>query len=103
MIELHAFGDASRKGVAAAVYAVVVQEAGVNEGQIASKGEISKDEINDHPTSSVGVWPLCNKTPDKRECGFRRISHNCEALLARQHCHTTLDKMPRTIQAICEQ
>ena len=28
-IELHAFGDASGKGVAAAVYAVVVQESGV--------------------------------------------------------------------------
>ena len=34
-IELHAFGDASGKGVAAVVYAVVVQELGVNQGLVA--------------------------------------------------------------------
>ena len=41
-IELHAFGDASGKGVAAAVYAVVVQESGVNQGLVAARARLSK-------------------------------------------------------------
>ena len=41
-IELDAFGDASGKGVAAAVYAVVVQEKGVNQGLIASRARLAK-------------------------------------------------------------
>ena len=41
-IELHAFGDASGKGVAAAVYAVVVQAKGVNQGLVASRARLAK-------------------------------------------------------------
>ncbi|XP_078365845.1 uncharacterized protein LOC144650069 [Oculina patagonica] len=41
-IELHAFGDASGKGVAGAVYAVVVQETGVNQGLVAARARLSK-------------------------------------------------------------
>ena len=41
-IELHAFGDASGKGVAAAVYAVVVQESGVNQGLVAARARLQK-------------------------------------------------------------
>ena len=41
-IELHAFGDASGKGVAAAVYAVVVQELGVNQGLVAARVRLEK-------------------------------------------------------------
>ena len=41
-IELHAFGDASGKGVAAAVYAIVVQEKGVNQGLVASRARLAK-------------------------------------------------------------
>lgn len=41
-IELHAFGDASGKGVAAAVYAVVVQESGVNQGLVVARARLSK-------------------------------------------------------------
>ena len=39
---MHAFGDASGKGVAAAVYAVVVQESGVNQGLVAARARLSK-------------------------------------------------------------
>ena len=39
-IELHAFGDASGKGVA--VYTVVVQEKGVNQGLVASRATLAK-------------------------------------------------------------
>ena len=41
-IELHAFGDASGKGVAAAVYTVVVQEKDVNQGLVASRARLAK-------------------------------------------------------------
>ena len=41
-IELHAFGDASGKGVAAAVYAVVVQESGVNQRLVVARARLSK-------------------------------------------------------------
>lgn len=81
-IELHAFSDASGKGVAAAVYAVAVQETGVNQGLIMSRARL---EGTNDPTSRVGVRPHGSKSPDKRECSVRRISHNCEVLLARQH------------------
>lgn len=40
--ELHAFGYASSKGVATAVYAVVVQESGVNQGLVAARARLSK-------------------------------------------------------------
>ena len=44
-IQLHAFGDASGKGVAAAVYAVVIQESGVNQGLVAAKARLAKQGL----------------------------------------------------------
>ena len=41
-IDLHAFGDASRKGVSAAVYAVVEQPSGRNQGLVTAKSWLSK-------------------------------------------------------------
>ena len=41
-IELHAFSDASGKGVAAAVYTVVVQEKGVNQVLVSSRARLAK-------------------------------------------------------------
>ncbi|KAK3755571.1 hypothetical protein QZH41_005950 [Actinostola sp. cb2023] len=42
-VELHAFGDASGKGVcAAAVYAVIKQPTGVNQGLVAAKARLAK-------------------------------------------------------------
>ena len=42
-IQLHAFGDASLKGVCAVVYAVVSQESGTTQGLITSKSQMSKN------------------------------------------------------------
>ena len=44
-IQLHAFGDASSKGVCAAVYAVVSQESGIFQGLITSKSRLSKKNL----------------------------------------------------------
>ena len=42
---LHAFGDASGKGVAAAVYAVVTQPSGINQGLVAAKARLAKQGL----------------------------------------------------------
>ena len=44
-VELHAFGDASRRGVATAVYAVVSQASGVTQGLIAAKSRLAKQGL----------------------------------------------------------
>ena len=44
-IELHAFGDASKKGVAAAVYAITKQASGVNVGLVAAKARLAKQDL----------------------------------------------------------
>ena len=45
-IALHAFGDASAQGVAAAVYAVVEQETGVKQGLVAAKARLAKQGLS---------------------------------------------------------
>ena len=44
-ISLHSFGDASGKGVAAVVYAVVAQPTKTYQGLVASKGLLAKAEL----------------------------------------------------------
>ena len=44
-IQLHAFGDVRGKGVAAAVYAVVTQVSGVNQGLVAAKARLAKQGL----------------------------------------------------------
>ena len=44
-IELHSFGDASGRGVSAAVYAVVRQMSGVNQGLIAAESRLAKQGL----------------------------------------------------------
>ena len=44
-IHLHAFGDASSQGVCAAVYAVVKQESGTNQGLITAKSRLAKQNL----------------------------------------------------------
>ena len=44
-VELHAFGDASGRGVATAVYAVVSQASGVTQGLVAAKSRLAKQGL----------------------------------------------------------
>ena len=44
-IKLHAFGDASGKGVAAAVFAVIEQPSGVSQGLVAAKSCLAKEQL----------------------------------------------------------
>lgn len=43
--DLHAFGDASKQGVCAAVYAVVAQESGSTQGLVTAKSRLSKRNL----------------------------------------------------------
>ena len=45
LVSLHAFGDASKDGVAAAVYAVIEQENGTTQGLVCSKSRIAKRNL----------------------------------------------------------
>ena len=53
-IELHAFGDASGKGVAAAVYVVVTQPSGVSQGLVTAKARLTKQGLT-IPRLRVGL------------------------------------------------
>ena len=44
-IKLHAFGDASRDGVGAAIYAVVTQASEISQGLIAAKSRLAKQGL----------------------------------------------------------
>ena len=44
-VKLHSFGDASKRGVCAAVYAVVQQESGVVQGLVAAKSRLAKTNL----------------------------------------------------------
>ena len=44
-IDLHAFGDTSGAGTAAAMYAVVYQASGVNQGLLATKSRLAKSGL----------------------------------------------------------
>ena len=44
-IELHAFGDASGSGIAAVVYAIIKQSAGVSTGLTAAKSRLAKKSL----------------------------------------------------------
>ena len=54
-IQLHAFGDASRKGVWTAVYAVVHQPSGVSQGLVVSKSSLPKQGLFDNSETRAGV------------------------------------------------
>ena len=44
-VKLHAFGDASRDGVGAAIYAVVTQASGISQGLVTAKSLLPKQEF----------------------------------------------------------
>ena len=44
-IKLHAFGDASRDGVGAAIYAVVTQASGISQGLVTAKSRLAKQGL----------------------------------------------------------
>ena len=44
-VNLHTFGDSSKEGTAAVVYAVVHQKSGVNQGLVAAKSRLAKKEL----------------------------------------------------------
>ena len=66
-IDLHAFGDASGKGVAAAVYAVVTQPSGVNQGLVAAKSRLVKQGLTIPRLELVSGHMAANLVQNVRE------------------------------------
>jgi hypothetical protein len=59
-IKLHAFGDASGKGVSAIVFAVVEQPSGVSQGLVAAKSRLAKQQLTIPRQELVSAHMACN-------------------------------------------
>ena len=59
-IKLHAFGDASGKGVSAVVFAVVEQPSGVSQGLVAAKSRLAKQQLTIPRQELVSAHMACN-------------------------------------------
>lgn len=78
-IELHAFGDASAKGVAAAVYAVVKQPSTLNQGLVAAKARLAKQGLTIPRRELVSGHMAVNLLSNVQDAlqGFPVISLHC--------------------------
>ena len=72
-VQIHAFGDASGKGISAAVYAVVTQESGTTQGLITAKSRIAKQGLTIPCLELVAGHMAVNLAANVRESlnGFR--------------------------------
>ena len=105
-IELHAFGDASGKGVAAAVYAVVVQELGVNQGLVAARVRLAKKGLTIPCLELVSAYMAVNLLTNVTEAleGFPLTAKYCwldsTVALYWMHRSIVLDQVSRRIQTV---
>ena len=105
-IELHAFGDASRKGVAAVVYAVVVQELGVDEGIVAAQVRLAKKGLTIPRLELVSSYMAVNLLTNVTEAlkGFLLTAKYCwldsTVALYWMHRSIVLDQDSRRIQTV---
>ena len=78
-ISLHAFGDVSGRGVAAAVYTVVTQPSGVNQGLVAAKARLAKQGLTIPHLQLVSGHMAANLVHNVREAleGFPVIQVHC--------------------------
>ena len=72
-VQIHAFGDASGKGISAAVYTVVTQESGTTQGLITAKSRIAKQGLTIPRLELVAGHMAVNLAANVRESlnGFR--------------------------------
>ena len=106
-IELHAFGDASGKGVAAVVYAVVVQDLGVNQGLVAAQVRLAKKGLTIPRLELVSGYVAVNLLTNATEAlkGFLLTAKYCwldsTVALYWMHRSIVLDQDSRRIQTVC--
>ena len=105
-IELHDFGDASGKGVAAVVYAVVLQELGVNQGLVAAQVRLAKEILTIPRLELVSVYMAVNLLTNVTEAlkGFLLTAKYCwldsTVTLYWMHRSIVLDQDSRRIQTV---
>ena len=66
-IELHSFGDASKKGVCAALYAVVKQNEDTNVGLVAARARLAKQDLSIPRLELVSAHMAANLLVNVRE------------------------------------
>ena len=78
-IKLHSFGDASKSGVAACVYAVVEQASGTNQGLVTAKARLPKQGLTIPRLELVAAHMAANLVVNVREAltGFPVESSHC--------------------------
>ena len=59
-IQLHGFGDASGKGVAAVIYAVVKQPSGTTQSIVTAKSRLAKQSLTIPRLELVSAHMVCN-------------------------------------------
>ena len=89
-LSLHAFGDASGKGVSAVVYAVVKQDDGVAQNIVTAKSRLAKRGLTIPRLELVAGHMAANL-----------ITNVQQALLAGQYSHVVLDPWYGRVQAVC--
>lgn len=95
-LELHSFGDTSRRGVAAVVYAVVKQASRITQGLVVAKSQLAKQGLT-IPRLELVAGHMASNMIDN----VRRISGDWYLLLARQHCGFALDPWRRGVSTVC--
>ena len=89
-VALHAFGDASAQGVAAAVYAVVEQETGVKQGLVAAKARLAKQGLSIPRLELVAGHMAVNLLIKRPRCSDW-VPCSFTQCMARQHSRSPLD------------
>lgn len=98
-IDLHAFGDTSGKGVSAAVYAVVEQSSGTNQGLMAAKSRLAKKGLTIPRLELVSGHMATNLVHNVKEA-LQKVSCKERVLLVGQHRGPPLDPRERRIQTV---
>ena len=81
-VKLHSFGDASKRGVCAAVYAVVQQESGVVQGLVAAKSRLAKTNLTIPRLELVGGHMAVNLAVNVRNALEEfRVAENIQCWL----------------------
>ncbi len=73
-IKLHAFGDASGKGISAVVFAVLEQPSGVSPGQVCAKSRLAKEQLTIPRQELVSAHLACNLVHNQRKASLRGLS-----------------------------
>ena len=94
-VKIHAFGDASGKGVSASVYAVVSQKSGTTQGLLTAKSRVAKQGLTIPRLELIAGHMAVNLAVNVRSFLSWPSYRPRDPLLVRQYSGVTLDKQSR--------